>query len=69
MHDPTTTNTSEGFNNALALSIPHNASLWLLVKQFQVEEKLVHSKLKDAITSLSSDGSQATSDRQSTTRI
>lgn len=44
----TTTNTSEGFNNAIQISIPHNANIWVIIRQFQSEESLVAVKLRDA---------------------
>ena len=44
----TTTNSCEGFNNAIQLSVPHNASMWTVIHQFKTEESLVHVKLRDA---------------------
>lgn len=46
--EDTTTNSCEGFNNAIQLSVPHNASMWAVIHQFKTEESLVHVKLRDA---------------------
>ena len=46
--DDTTTNTCEGYNNAVALSIPHHAGVWTLVEQFRVEETMAQLKHRDA---------------------
>ena len=46
--DPTTTNSSEGYNNAIQLSIPHNANVFSIIKQFITEDSLVEIKLRDA---------------------
>ena len=49
--DETTTNCSEGFNNAIQLSIPHNANVCSIIKQFRSEDSLVEIKLRDAAIS------------------
>ena len=49
--DETTTNCSEGFNNAIQLSIPHNANVFSIIKQFRSENSLVEVKLRDAAVS------------------
>ena len=49
--DETTTNCSEGFNNAIQLSIPHNANVFSIIKQFRSEDSLVEVKLRDAAIS------------------
>ena len=46
--DDTTTNSSEGFNNAIQLSIPHNANVFSLIKQFRAEDALMVVKLREA---------------------
>ena len=46
--DPTTTNSSEGYNNAIQLSIPRNANVFSIIKQFITEDSLVEIKLRDA---------------------
>ena len=33
----TTTNAPEGYNNAISLFVPQNASLWTLIHQFKTE--------------------------------
>ena len=45
--DDTTTNSSEGFNNAIQLSIPHNTNVFSLMKQFRAEDALRVVKLRD----------------------
>lgn len=47
--DETTTNSSEGFNNAIQMSLPHNANVFTLMKQFRTEDCLVALKLRDAV--------------------
>ena len=46
--DAMTSNAAEGFNAALALSIPRNCSIWTLIKQLQTEENSSMKKLMDA---------------------
>ena len=46
--DPTTSNSAEGFNGALALSMPRNCSLWMLIQQLRTEENNVVRKIRDA---------------------
>ena len=42
-----TSNSAEGFNAALALSLPRNCSIWTLIKQLQSEENTNIRKLMD----------------------
>jgi len=42
-----TSNSAEGFNSALALSLPRNCSIWTLIKQLQSEENTNIRKLMD----------------------
>ena len=42
-----TSNSAEGFNAALALSMPRNCSIWTLIKQLQSEENTNIRKLMD----------------------
>ena len=46
--DATTTNCCEGYNNAIQLSIPHNAIIWSIIKQLKSEASLVQVKLREA---------------------
>ena len=57
--DETTTNCSEGFNNVIQLSIPHNANVFSIIKQFRPEESLVEVKLRDAAVSPDPEESRA----------
>ena len=43
-----TTNKSEGYNHAIRMSIPANANIWYVIKQFRAEDALVTVKLRDA---------------------
>lgn len=45
--DALTSNSAEGFNAALALSLPRNCSIWTLIKQLQSEENTNIRKLMD----------------------
>ena len=45
--EDTTTNCSEGFNNAIQLSIPHNANVFSVIKQFKAEDALMMVKLRE----------------------
>ena len=40
-------NSAEGFNAALAMSLPRNCSIWILIKQLQSEENTSIRKLMD----------------------
>ena len=42
-----TSNAAEGFNAALALSLPKNCTIWTLIKQLQSEENTNIRKLMD----------------------
>ena len=42
-----TSNSAEGFNSALTLSLPRNCSIWTLIKQLQSEENTNIRKLMD----------------------
>ena len=42
-----TSNSAEGFNSALALSLPRNCSIWTLIKQLQSEDNTNIRKLMD----------------------
>ena len=55
--DATTTNCCEGYNNAIQLSIPHNASIWSIIKQLKSEESLVQVKLREAAVGAGKDNS------------
>ena len=48
--EDTTTNCSEGFNNAIQLSIPHNANVFSVIKQFKAEDALMMVKLREGAT-------------------
>ena len=62
--DDTTTNSSEGFNNAISLSIPRNASIWSLIHQFKTEESVMHIKLKEGISGVDKEkGKRRSKDR------
>ena len=43
-----TSNAAEGFNAALAMSLPRNCSIWTLMKQLRTEENLNIRKVMDA---------------------
>ena len=43
-----TSNAAEGFNAALAMSLPRNCSIWTIVKQLRTEENLNIRKVMDA---------------------
>ena len=62
--DPTTTNCCEGYNHAIQLSIPHNASIWSIVKQLKAEEALVTVKLREAAVGAGQDNSSRTTYRR-----
>ena len=62
--DDTTTNSIEGFNNAISLSIPRNASIWSLIHQFKTEESVMHIKLKEGISGVDKEkGKRRSKDR------
>lgn len=61
--DPTTTNSAEGYNNALKSSLPRNNSIWTLLKQLQKEENSNHLKLRDV--ALGQQNNQSTSPNSS----
>ena len=44
----TTTNSSEGYNHALQMSLPNHANIWVVIKQFKSEDALMAVKLRDA---------------------
>ena len=46
--DPTTTNASEGTNNAMKISTVKNANIWVLFDRFLKEDSMVRIKLHDA---------------------
>ena len=46
--DELTSNAAEGFNNALALSLPRNCSIWTLMQQLRTEENVNIRKVMDA---------------------
>ena len=67
--DDTTTNASEGFNSAIKISIPHNANIWCVMKQFQLEDSLVAVKLRDSAIGADSEiGRTRTTERQQRTK-
>ena len=45
--DPTTSNCAEGFNHAIALSIPNKADIWTVIQRFVREDGLAVIKLRD----------------------
>ena len=63
-----TTNSSEGYNLQLKMSIPKNANLWKLIHSFIKEDSLISLKLRDhaleANTSSSSGGTSPTTARE-----
>ena len=56
--DPTTSNSAEGFNQAFSLSLPRNASVWMLAQQLRTEENSVVRKIKDSTVSTNSNTSR-----------
>ena len=44
----TTTNSSEGYDHALQMSLPNHACIWVIIKQFKSEDALMAVKLRDA---------------------
>ena len=46
--EASTSNAAEGFNAALAMSLPRNCSVWTLIKQLQSEENVNIRKVMDA---------------------
>ena len=54
--DALTSNSAEGFNAALALSLPRNCSIWTLIKQLQSEENTNIRKLMDVALGAQNNG-------------
>ena len=61
--DTITTNAAEGFNAALAMSLPRNCTIWTLIQQLRTEENTNMRKLRDAAL-----GSQNSSTTANTSR-
>ena len=47
-HSFVTSNSCEGLNSAVKLSVPHNASMYSIILEFETEESFVRLKMKDA---------------------
>ena len=54
--DPLTSNAEEGYNSALALSLPKNASIRALVQQLRTEETSISRKMRDALLGAQNNG-------------
>ena len=54
--DDLTSNSAEGFNAALAMSLPRNCSIWTLIKQLQYEENTNIRKLMDVALGAQNNG-------------
>ena len=47
--DPTTSNAAEGYNHALGISVPRNASIWTVIETLRTEESSFLRKLHDSV--------------------
>jgi hypothetical protein len=56
----TTTNSNEGYNHAISLSLPQKCNIWVLIKQFMTEDGLVAIKVRDAVIGTESHSSRVT---------
>ena len=63
-----TSNSAEGFNAALALSMPRNCSIWTLIKQLQSEENTNIRKLMDVALGPQNNGATNQTSRRSMAR-
>ena len=61
--DPLTSNAAEGYNSALALSLPKNASIRALVQQLRTEETSISRKMRDALLGAQNNAATANTSR------
>ena len=47
--DPTTSNAAEGYNHALGISVPRNASIWTVIETLRTEESSFLRKLHESV--------------------